>query len=59
MDYEKILESLKICSEVGTSLTAFRDAPETPSGKQVALFSIAEATVALAGKGGAKTVKDA
>ena len=41
------------------SLTAFRDAPETNSGKQVALFSIAEATVALAGKGGAKTVKDA
>lgn len=41
------------------SLTAFRDAPETASGKKVALFSIAEATVALVGKGGAKTVKDA
>lgn len=41
------------------SLTAFRDAPETNSGKQVALFSIAEATVALVGKGGVKTVKDA
>lgn len=40
------------------SLTAFRDAPETPSGKKVALFSIAEATVALAGKGGAKSDKD-
>lgn len=40
------------------SLTAFRDAPETNSGKQVALFSIAEVTVALAGKGGAKADKD-
>lgn len=40
------------------SLTAFRDAPETNSGKQVALFSISEATVALAGKGGAKSDKD-
>ena len=34
------------------SLTAFRDAPETKSGKQVALFSIEEAEAALAGKGG-------
>lgn len=33
------------------SLTAFRDAPETNSGKQVALFSIDEAEAAL--KGGA------
>ena len=41
------------------SLTAFRDAPETNSGKQVALFSIAEATVALAGKGGGNADKDA
>lgn len=40
------------------SLTAFRDAPETNSGKQVALFSIAEVTVALAGKDGAKADKD-
>lgn len=40
------------------SLSAFRDAPETNSGKQVALFSIAEVTVALAGKGGAKADKD-
>lgn len=40
------------------SLTAFRNAPETPSGKQVALFSIAEVTVALAGKGGANADKD-
>lgn len=34
------------------SLTAFRDAPETKSGKQVALFSIEEAEAALAQKGG-------
>ena len=31
------------------SLTAFRDAPETKSGKQVALFSIEEAEAALKG----------
>ena len=31
------------------SLTAFRDAPETKSGKQVALFSIEEAETALKG----------
>lgn len=36
------------------TLTAFRDEPETKSGKQVALFSIEEAEAALAGKGGAK-----
>lgn len=40
------------------SLTAFRDAPETNSGRQVALFSVAEATVALVGKGGANADKD-
>lgn len=34
------------------TLTAFRDAPETKSGKQVALFSIEEAEAALALKGG-------
>lgn len=33
------------------SLTAFRDAPETKSGKQVALFAIEEAEAAM--KGGA------
>lgn len=32
------------------TLTAFRDAPENKSGKQVALFSIEEAEAALAGK---------
>ena len=32
------------------TLTAFRDAPENKSGKQVALFSIKEAVAALAGK---------
>ena len=34
------------------TLTAFRDAPETKSGKQVALFSIEEAEAALAQEGG-------
>lgn len=34
------------------TLTAFRDAPENKSGKQVALFSIKEAEAALAQKGG-------
>ena len=34
------------------TLTAFRDAPENKSGKQVALFSIKEAESALAQKGG-------
>ena len=34
------------------TLTAFRDAPENKSGKQVALFSIEEAEAALAQKGG-------
>lgn len=34
------------------TLTAFRDAPENKSGKQVALFSIKESEAALAGKGG-------
>ena len=33
------------------SLTAFRDAPETKSGKQVALFSIEEAEAVLAQEG--------
>ena len=33
------------------TLTAFRDAPENKSGKQVALFSIKEAEAALAQKG--------
>lgn len=33
------------------TLTAFRDAPETNSGKKVALFSIVEAEAALAQKG--------
>ena len=33
-------------------LTAFRDAPENKSGKQLAIFSIKEAEAALAGKGG-------
>ena len=33
------------------TLTAFRDAPENKSGKQVALFSIVEAEAALAQKG--------
>ena len=32
------------------TLTAFRDAPENKSGKQVALFSIEEAEAALSGK---------
>ena len=32
-------------------LTAFRDAPENKSGKQVALFSVKEVEAALAGKG--------
>lgn len=32
------------------TLTAFRDAPETKSGKQVALFSIEEAEAACAGR---------
>ena len=34
------------------TLTAFRDAPENKSGKQVALFSIKEAEAVLAQKGG-------
>lgn len=34
------------------TLTAFRDAPENKSGKQVALFSIKEAEAALAQEGG-------
>ena len=34
------------------TLTAFRDAPENKSGKQIALFSTKEAEAALAGKGG-------
>ena len=34
------------------TLTAFRDAPENKSGKQVALFSIEEAEAAMAQKGG-------
>lgn len=35
------------------TLTAFRDAPENKSGKQIALFSTKEAEAALAGKGDA------
>ena len=34
------------------TLTAFRDAPENKSGKQIALFSTKEAEAALAQKGG-------